>query len=39
VRADPLHTRTVGLSQLAEAMTELGAGPAQDVKVLVDPHA
>jgi (R,R)-butanediol dehydrogenase/meso-butanediol dehydrogenase/diacetyl reductase len=39
VRADPLHTRTVGLSQLAEAMTELGAGPAQDVKILVDPHA
>ena len=39
VRADPLHTRTVGLSQLADAMTELGAGNARDVKVLVDPRA
>jgi (R,R)-butanediol dehydrogenase/meso-butanediol dehydrogenase/diacetyl reductase len=39
VRADPLHTRTVGLSQLADAMTELGAGNAQDVKILVDPRA
>ncbi len=37
VRAEPLHTRTIGLSQLAEAMAELGAGNARDVKVLVDP--
>ncbi len=37
VRAEPLHTRTIGLSHLAEAMTELGAGNARDVKVLVDP--
>lgn len=39
VRADPLHSRTVGLSRLAEAMTELGAGNARDVKILVDPNA
>ncbi len=38
VRAEPLHTRTIGLSQLAEAMAELGAGNARDVKVLVDPR-
>jgi (R,R)-butanediol dehydrogenase/meso-butanediol dehydrogenase/diacetyl reductase len=37
VRAEPLHTRTIGLSQLAEAMAELGAGNARDVKILVDP--
>ena len=37
VRAEPLHTRTIGLSQLGEAMAELGAG-ARDVKVLVDPR-
>lgn len=37
VRAESLHTRTIGLSQLADAMAELGAGNARDVKVLVDP--
>jgi len=37
VRADPLHTRTVGLSELGLAMSELAAGLARDVKVLVDP--
>ncbi|MBY0401852.1 zinc-binding dehydrogenase [Myxococcota bacterium] len=39
VRAEPLHTRTVGLSQLADAMAELAAGGSRDVKVLVDPRA
>lgn len=39
VRAEPLHTRTVGLSKLADAMAELAAGPSRDVKVLVDPRA
>lgn len=39
LRAEPLHTRTVGLSRLAEAMAELAGGPARDVKVLVDPSA
>ncbi len=39
VRADALHSRTVGLSRLAEAMTALGAGSANDVKILVDPNA
>jgi len=38
IRADRLHTRTIGLSQLADAMAELGAGAARDVKVLVDPR-
>jgi threonine dehydrogenase-like Zn-dependent dehydrogenase len=38
VRADPLHTRTVGLSELDAAMAELASGPARDVKVLVDPR-
>lgn len=37
VVAEPLHTRTVGLSELADAMQELGTSPA-DVKVLVDPN-
>ncbi|MBK7951391.1 MAG: zinc-binding dehydrogenase [Deltaproteobacteria bacterium] len=37
VRAEPLHTRTVGLSRLADAMAELAAGGSRDVKVLVDP--
>ena len=39
VRAEPLHTRTIGLSQLAEAMAELASGTSRDVKVLVDPSA
>lgn len=38
VRAEPLHTRTVGLSQLEAAMAELANGVARDVKVLVDPR-
>jgi len=38
IRADRLHTRTIGLSQLASAMAELGAGNARDVKILVDPR-
>ncbi len=37
VRAEPLHTRTIGLSELAAQMTALGEGPAHDVKILVDP--
>jgi (R,R)-butanediol dehydrogenase / meso-butanediol dehydrogenase / diacetyl reductase len=39
LRANPLHTRTIGLSMLGDAMAELGAGLARDVKVLVDPNA
>jgi len=38
VRADPLHSRTVGKSELEAAMGELAAGSPTDVKVLLDPR-
>lgn len=39
VRADPLHTRTVGLQELASAVEGLASGGSTDVKVLLDPRA
>lgn len=39
VRAAPLHTRTVGLGELEQALAGLAAGPSDDVKVLVDPRS
>jgi (R,R)-butanediol dehydrogenase / meso-butanediol dehydrogenase / diacetyl reductase len=37
VRIEPMHTRTVGLDGLPEALADLAAGTGDDVKVLVDP--
>lgn len=37
VRVEPMHTRTVGLDGLPEALEGLAAGTGDDVKVLVDP--
>jgi (R,R)-butanediol dehydrogenase / meso-butanediol dehydrogenase / diacetyl reductase len=37
VRVEPMHTRTVGLAGLPEALADLAAGIGDDVKVLVDP--
>jgi (R,R)-butanediol dehydrogenase / meso-butanediol dehydrogenase / diacetyl reductase len=39
VKAAPLHSRTVALDQLEPTLRDLAAGPAQDLKVLVDPRA
>lgn len=39
IRADLLHTRTVPLSRLSDALAELASGPVGDVKVLIDPTA
>jgi len=36
-RTAPLHTRTVGLHDLADALADLASGQSVDVKVLVDP--
>ena len=38
LRADPLHSRTVGMDGIEAAMGELAAGPSQDVKILLDPR-
>jgi (R,R)-butanediol dehydrogenase/meso-butanediol dehydrogenase/diacetyl reductase len=38
VRAQPLHSRTVPLDELEATLHRLSAGPADDVKVLVDPR-
>ena len=38
VRVGPLHTRTIGLSELPGAMAALGAGTNSDIKILVDPR-
>ena len=38
VRADRLHSRTVGMSELEAPMGELAAGSPTDVKVLLDPR-
>jgi (R,R)-butanediol dehydrogenase/meso-butanediol dehydrogenase/diacetyl reductase len=37
LQVKPLHTRTIGLTQLALVLGELAAGASDDVKVLVDP--
>ncbi|MEE2768942.1 MAG: zinc-binding dehydrogenase [Actinomycetota bacterium] len=39
VRVGPLHTSTVGLDGLADALSDLGSGSSEHIKVLVDPHA
>ena len=38
VRVDPLHSATVGLDGLEEALADLGSGSSEQAKVLVDPH-
>ena len=38
VQAQPLHSRTVGLSDLEATLRGLSAGPSDDIKVLVDPR-
>lgn len=38
VRVAPLHTRTVGLSELDDALRQPATGDSADVKVLVDPR-
>ena len=38
VKAQPLHTRTVRLDHLGEALQSLAAGGSDDIKVLVDPR-
>ena len=38
VNAQPLHTRTVHLEDLGEALQTLAAGGSDDIKVLVDPR-
>lgn len=37
VRIEPMHTRTVGLDGLPQALADLAAAAGDDVKVLVDP--
>ena len=37
LRLEPLHTATVGLSEIGEAFTTLASDP-EEVKILVDPH-
>ena len=39
VVVDPLHSLTVGLDGLAEALADLASGSSAQVKVLVDPRA
>ena len=39
VLAEPLHTRTVGLSALEKAMGDLAEARTPDVKILLDPRA
>lgn len=38
VKTEPLHSRTVGLAQLARTLEDLAAGRSGDIKVLVDPR-
>lgn len=38
VRVEPLHTRTVGLDGLPQALADLAAGTGDDVKILVRPE-
>ena len=38
IATDPLHTRTVGLTALAEVLGDLGGGQSREIKVLVDPR-
>lgn len=38
VRARPLHTRTVGLTELGPTLHGLASGGSADIKVLVDPR-
>jgi (R,R)-butanediol dehydrogenase/meso-butanediol dehydrogenase/diacetyl reductase len=38
VQAQPLHSRTVGLTDLEATLRRLSAGPSDDIKVLVDPR-
>lgn len=37
IKVDPLHDKTVGLSQLPETIAELADDPSSAIKVLVDP--
>ncbi len=39
VRLEPLHSSTVGLGALGDALTELGSGRSAQTKVLVDPRS
>jgi (R,R)-butanediol dehydrogenase / meso-butanediol dehydrogenase / diacetyl reductase len=38
VQAQPLHSRTVRLSELEATLSGLSAGPSDDIKILVDPR-
>jgi (R,R)-butanediol dehydrogenase/meso-butanediol dehydrogenase/diacetyl reductase len=37
IRVDPLHTNTVGLTELDAALADLASGTSEQTKVLVDP--
>ncbi len=39
VDVDPLHTGTVGLDGLSNALADLGSGASSHTKILVDPNA
>lgn len=39
IRAEPLHTSTVGLDGLGNVFAELASGESDQIKVLVDPRA
>ena len=39
VRLDPMHSSTVGLASLGDALADLGSGTSTQTKVLVDPRA
>ena len=38
VRVEPMHSSTVGLADLADALADLASGQSQNNKVLVDPN-
>jgi len=38
IKVDPLHDKTVSLSELPLALAELADNPSSAVKILVDPH-
>jgi threonine dehydrogenase-like Zn-dependent dehydrogenase len=38
IRVEPMHSRTVGLGGLPQALADLAAGGGDDVKILVDPR-
>ncbi len=38
VRVEPMHTSTVGLADLADALEDLASGQSDQTKVLVDPR-